>query len=97
MKNHDAVILDQEEQNIERDFAKGNYVSTKNKQKRFSLLQKSAVKYKELQKTKPITIRINKLDIIKLKARAEDIQIPYQTLLATLIRQYVDGQTKINI
>jgi len=37
-----------------------------------------------------ITFRVNQGDLVKLKAKAMEKNIPYQTLLSTLIRSYVE-------
>ena len=42
-----------------------------------------------LQKTKNVNIRIPEFDMIMLKRRSAELNIPYQTLLASLIHQYV--------
>lgn len=42
-----------------------------------------------LQKSKNINIRIPEFDMIMLKRRSAELNIPYQTLLASLIHQYV--------
>ncbi len=39
--------------------------------------------------SKQISIRINKNDLLKLKAMAMQIGIPYQTLINSLIRKFV--------
>ena len=48
-------------------------------------------------KSKAISIRIAEKDLIKLKARAEETGIPYQTLVNTLLHQYVKGELKVNL
>jgi len=50
-----------------------------------------------LQKSKPVTLRINQFDLIRVKAKAKRKNIPYQTLLGFLIRQYAQGEYKLTI
>ncbi len=42
-----------------------------------------------LKKTKNINIRIPEFDMLMLKRRSAELNIPYQTLLSSLIHQYV--------
>jgi predicted DNA binding CopG/RHH family protein len=84
-------VLDEEEQQIQRDFAAGLYVSTKN-------LAKVKAEFKEaaqnMSKKKPITVRIQQMDIMRLKGMAAKTGIPYQTLVSSIIHRYVTGQLK---
>lgn len=43
------------------------------------------------KKTKSITIRISEYDLIKLKSKAITLGIPYQTLIGSQIRQFVNS------
>ena len=45
----------------------------------------------------PFTIRIKQLDLIKVKAKAREKQLPYQTLLGALIHDYAVGGRTIAI
>lgn len=48
-------------------------------------------------KTKTVNIRIAEKDLIKLKAKGEEIGIPYHTILNSLVHQYVKGEIKTKI
>ena len=48
-------------------------------------------------KTKTVNIRVAEKDLIKLKARAEEIGMPYHTIVNTLVHQYVKGDIKANL
>jgi hypothetical protein len=61
------------------------------------MLADAAMRYKHLNTSKPITIRVNQLDLIKLKAKAKAKNIPYQTLLSSLIRDFADGDYTLKI
>ncbi|WP_457625366.1 hypothetical protein [Persephonella sp.] len=52
---------------------------------------------KERNKKKVISIRVSEGDIRKLKKKALETGIPYQTLISFLIRQFVEGKVKIEI
>ena len=47
--------------------------------------------------SKRIHIRVNNKDLLKVKAKAQESNIPYQTLLGTLIHKFAVGDTKITI
>jgi predicted DNA binding CopG/RHH family protein len=47
-----------------------------------------------LNKTKNINVRIPEYDIIQLKRKSAELSIPYQTILTSLIHQYVTGRIK---
>jgi predicted DNA binding CopG/RHH family protein len=47
-----------------------------------------------LKKTKNINIRIPEFDMLMLKRKSAELNIPYQTILSSLIHQYVTGKIK---
>ncbi len=47
-----------------------------------------------LNKTKNINIRIPEFDMLMLKRKSAELNIPYQTILSSLIHQYVNGKLK---
>ena len=47
-----------------------------------------------LNKTKNINIRIPEFDMLMLKRKSVELNIPYQTLLSSLIHQYVTEKIK---
>lgn len=93
----DQQLLDQEEQVIEEALERGEYESIGNLEETKKMLAEAAKRYKQLNTSKPITIRINQLDLIKLKARAKKKNIPYQTLLSALVNDYVEGRHKLTV
>ena len=56
-----------------------------------------ASRYFDLNTTKLVTIRIFQLDLLKVKAKAKQKQIPYQTFLGAIIRDNVEGKRKIEL
>ena len=48
-----------------------------------------------LKKTKNINIRIPEFDMLMLKRRSAELNIPYQTILSSLIHQYVTQKVKL--
>ena len=93
----DEFPLDDYEKELEEFLGKGKFVPVKNFEKRKKDLQEAAKNFLELQKTKRITLRVKNEDIIKVKARAKKVNIPYQRLLNALIHKFAEGETSINI
>ena len=89
------VMLDKYEQQIEDALSKGEYTSTSDLEETKELFQEAAKNYRELQKTKSITLRVNREDLIKVKVKAKRNGLAYQTLISLLIRQYVKGETEV--
>lgn len=91
------LILDEEEKQLEESLEKNDFQKDLNFKDTKTMLEEAAKKHIELNTSKPITIRINQLDLIKVKARAKKKQIPYQTLLGSLIHQYVEENNDLNL
>lgn len=96
-KNFLNLKLDKEEKKIEKASEKGEFVSASDFDKTKDFFKQAAKNYRELQKSKRITIRLNQEDLLKVKVRAKKIRIPYQTLLGALVHQYAKGQAQIEI
>ncbi len=47
-----------------------------------------------LNKTKNVNIRIPEFDMLMLKRKSAELNIPYQTILSSLIHQYVTERVK---
>ena len=47
-----------------------------------------------LTKTRNINIRLSEYDLFRLKRKSAENNIPYQTILASVIHQYVTGKIK---
>lgn len=93
----DDQVLDQEELLIEEALERGEFESVGNVEETKKMLADAAKRYKMLNTSKPITIRVNQLDLIKVKARAKANNIPYQTLLSSLIRDFAEGDYTLKI
>ena len=93
----DNLILDEEEQALEAAFERGEYEELDDLEETKNMLQEAANQYKALHASKPITIRINQLDLIKVKAKAKRKQIPYQTLLGFLVHDYAEGKRELSL
>lgn len=89
--------LDAEEQALEAAFEKGEYEDDPHFEDTKKMLKEAATRYLELNTSKPVTIRIKQLDLIKVKAKAKLSNIPYQTLLGALIHSYVEGEENLSL
>lgn len=49
-----------------------------------------------LKKTKNVNIRIPEFDMLMLKRRSAELNIPYQTILSSLIHQYVTKKVTLS-
>jgi predicted DNA binding CopG/RHH family protein len=93
----DGLILDEEEQEIEKALESGEFVSDPNFKESKKVIEKAAKQYIELNRTKPITIRIKQTDLIKIKVKADRNGLPYQTMLSALLHDFADGKKDLVI
>jgi predicted DNA binding CopG/RHH family protein len=93
----DSLILDEKEKSLEEAFERGEFEESSNIEDTRKMLQEAASRYLELRNSKPVTLRINQLDLIKIKAKANMNNIPYQTLLGALLHDFAEGETKLSI
>lgn len=91
------IKLDREEQELERAILRNEYKRVKELRESKDIFKQAAKDYRLLQKSKPITIRVNQEDLLKVKIKAKKSRIPYQTLLTALIHQYIEGRTKLEL
>jgi len=94
------LVLDEYEQELESAFERGEYkpVSKEEFEKTKKMLQEAASNtLAELRKSQSITLRVKQVDLLKLKARAKKKNIPYQTLLGALIRDFVEGKYSLKL
>lgn len=84
-------VLDDEELAIERDVAAGHYAKTAELDTVREEFKEAAESYR---RKRPVTVRFQENDILRLKAMATKAGIPYQTLVSSIIHRYVTGQLK---
>ncbi len=89
------IKLDRQEKRIEKALEREEFVRVADLNRTKKLFKEAVKNYKELTKTKRITIRVNNEDLIKVKAKAKKNNVPYQTLLNVLIRQFAEGRTRV--
>lgn len=91
------LVLDDYEKELEASLERGEWKSVKHPVEWRAMMQEAARNTLELRKSKRVTFRVNQGDLIKLKAKAIRKNIPYQTLLGALIRDFVEGKYSIRL
>lgn len=89
--------LDEEEKELMEDIEKGETEPVKNMQQEIAKAQEMAKNTLALLKNKNINIRISGNDIYKIKTKAAEAGLPYQTLIASILHQYANEKIKIVI
>ena len=82
--------LDKYEKDILESFEKGEWEPIDDLEKEKERLSKIAKN--TYLKNKRINIRISEWDLIRLKAKSMKEGIPYQSLVSSLIHQYITGK-----
>ncbi len=93
----EEIPLDDYERELMEFINKGEFVSDPNFKKNKKIFEEAARKHLELEESKSITLRIKKKYLVKLKAKAEKKDIPYQTLIGLVLKDYAEGKTKLNL
>lgn len=85
MSNYYDFELDKEEQEIVEAFERGEFQEIQHLEERKKELQQIA--RNSSNKTRNINIRLTERDLLKLKAKAIEEGIPYQTLAASILHK----------
>src|SRR5438876_669260 len=91
------LVLDEEEKLLEQSLEKGEFEESSDFENTKNMLKEAASRYLELHTSKPVTLRVNQLDLIKIKAKAKRKQIPYQTLLGALLHDFAEGERELSL
>ncbi|NKX43090.1 hypothetical protein HCU73_00675 [Roseibacterium sp. KMU-115] len=90
----DETPLDDEEREImeafDKAFDEGTLVSHLTPERKAEL--EEIARTTLAARRKPISLRLPVEDLERLKARAAELGMPYQTLLASIVHQYVEGR-----
>ncbi len=84
-------VLDAEEMKIEAALQRGEYVQ---RVPRAQALKEWQQAVRNTLRKKPITVRVQEQDIARIKAKALEQGIPYQTLVASILHRYAKGTLK---
>ena len=85
----DFMPLDNFEKKVMLDIEKGEYKPVKNRDVAVEFLREATNNYEILQQSKRITLRMNNADLIGIKTKAFKKNIPYQTLINSIVHQYL--------
>jgi predicted DNA binding CopG/RHH family protein len=83
--------LDEEEQDIEAAFERGEYMSASDLPEQIKMWQKAVT---NSLKKKPITVRVQERDIQQIRTMALEQGFPYQTLVSSILHRYATGRLK---
>lgn len=89
--------FDQEEKELMESLENDEWISVPPKELKEmkDLLQQAVKNTRELRKQ--INIRLNPSDVLALKEKSSKLGMPYQTLINTLIHQYVTGKITLTL
>ena len=87
----DAPFLDDEERAAMEALERAQIMPDKSRAEALADWQAAA---RNTQRKRAITVRIQERDIARLKERAQQKGIPYQTLIASILHQYAEGDLK---
>ncbi len=85
-----ALHLDEEEQALLDSVEHGEWHSVHNLEEQ--IREHKQIAANTLKKDTRINIRLSSRDVEKLKTNAAELGMPYQTLVASVLHQYVDGR-----
>jgi predicted DNA binding CopG/RHH family protein len=94
-KEKQALQLDEEEMEILNAFEEGKLKQIEMSEIEIEELQSAAKE--ALTKNSSISVRIPVQDLKKIKSRALESGIPYQTLITAILHQYAEGKISATI
>ncbi len=83
--------LEQEEQDLLEAIERGEYTRVPNAKKEIARYRSYFAE--SLNRNRNINIRLSERDLHKLKAKAQEEGLPYQTLIASLLHKYVNNSS----
>lgn len=87
-------MFDNEELEILEALQSGELKKSVNIDEEIAEAKKHANEY--LKKSKNITLRLSMYDLQGIKTKSKEVGIPYQTIISSLVHQYVDGKVKLS-
>jgi predicted DNA binding CopG/RHH family protein len=84
--------LDQFEKEIEEALESGKFKSVKNLEEEIAVAKQMAENH--ARKDQRMNIRISQSDLERIKSKAMEEGIPYQTLVTSVLHKYVSGKLK---
>jgi len=89
--------LDEYERELKEFLDRGEFVSDPNFKESKKMFEEAAKRHLELEESKSVTLRMKKKDLLRLKARAKENNIPYQRLINLLVHRYNDGKIRLTL
>ena len=89
------IILDKEEEQILKDFEEGKYIRVRDFEQEKKRMQEIAKN--TLQKTRNINLRVSQKTLQKLKSKAAEEGIPYQTLASSVLHKFANKETSSSL
>ena len=85
--------LPKEERDIERDIRKGLYrpVSAAEQERYVQMAKEHVRRASPMVKSERVNIRIRRDELARLRERAEQVGLPYQSLIASVLHRYLNG------
>ncbi|HUW21064.1 MAG TPA: hypothetical protein VMW41_00165 [Candidatus Bathyarchaeia archaeon] len=96
-KTLNTLKLDKEEEVVEKALENNEFIEESSLKAIKKMFEEAVANYRQLKKSKRITIRVNQEDLLKVKAKAQRNKVPYQTLLNALIHQYSNDKLQIRL
>lgn len=90
-KKHKEIYFNKEEKEFLDYIEKNDLPALKNKQKKKMVDMLAASAKNTLAKNKTISLRLSERNLQKLKAKAAQEGMPYQTLIASILHKYVSN------
>lgn len=84
--------LDEQERDIRDAIERGELVPVPDEEAEKAKLVGAA--RATMAKNRHISIRLSEQDLTRLRARAGELGIPYQTLIGSILHQYAEGKVK---
>ena len=96
-KNYNETPLDDEERDLAYEIENNLYTEVSpTEQKKFIAFAKEVAE-NYMAKNKNINLRLSNGDIQKIKLKAAEAGLPYQTLVASILHQYANEKFNIRI
>jgi predicted DNA binding CopG/RHH family protein len=84
--------LDEQERDIRAALEKDELVPIPNEEESKEMLVRAA--RVTIAKNRHISIRLSEKDLMRLRAKALELGLPYQTLIGSILHQYAEGKVK---
>lgn len=84
--------LDEQERDIQAAIEKNELVPVPNEEESKEMLVRAA--RATIAKNRHISIRLSEKDLMRLRAKALELGLPYQTLIGSILHQYAERKVK---